>query len=180
MFFFLNILKGVPLRRAASLPPTSPSVETPPVVIVGSSSSTQVDVTFGFELNEQLLALSIQPSPPPSQPPKKTQSSLLTSPEAYKEPIMVSFSPEPRSETKPDSEIYPSSSTPLSSSPEAASTPTAVDFASRYRERPELLNPPLSRRSYEIVDFISQGIFNAFLFTGFEKCVTTLVFDLIS
>jgi hypothetical protein len=144
------------LRRAASLPPTSPSVETPPVVIVGSSSSTQVDVTFGFELNEQLLALSIQPSPP-SQQPKETQSSLLTSPEAYTEPIMVSFSPEPRSETKPDPELYPSSSTPLSSSPEAASTPTAVDFASRYRERPELLNPPLSRRSYEIVDFISQG-----------------------
>lgn len=144
------------MRRAASLPPTSPSVETPPVVIVGSSSSTQVDVTFGFELNEQLLALSIQPSLT-SQPPKATQSSLLTPPEASAEPIiMVSFSPEPRMvETK--SELFPSTSTPPSSSPEAVTTPTAVDFASRYRERPDLLNPPLSRRSYEIVDFISQG-----------------------
>ncbi|KAI9563051.1 hypothetical protein GHT06_010508 [Daphnia sinensis] len=151
-----SILSGVPLRRAASLPPTSPSVETPPVVIVGSSSSTQVDVTFGFELNEQLLALSVQPSPP-AQPPKETQSSLLSSPEAYTEPIMVSFSPEPSSETKLETEFFPPTSTPLSSSPEMSTTPTAVDFASRYRERPELLNPPISRRSYEIVDFISQA-----------------------
>ncbi|XP_057368091.1 mucin-17-like [Daphnia carinata] len=151
-----STLSGVPLRRAASLPPTSPSVETPPVVIVGSSSSTQVDVTFGFELNEQLLALSVQPSPP-SQPPKETQTSLLSSPEAYTEPIMVSFSPEPSSETKPETEFFPPTSTPLSSSPEMSTTPTAVDFASRYRERPELLNPPHSRRSYEIVDFISQA-----------------------
>lgn len=152
--FFLFLHVGVPLRRAASLPPTSPSVETPPVVIVGSSSSTQVDVTFGFELNEQLLALSIQPSLS-SQPPKATQSSFLNPPETSTEHIMVSFSPEPRLDIKP--ELFPSTSTPPSSSPEGITTPTAVDFASRYRERPDLLNPPLSRRSYEIVDFISQG-----------------------
>lgn len=124
------------------------------MVIVGSSSSTQVDVTFGFELNEQLLALSIQPSLT-SQPPKAIQSSPLTPPEASAEAMMVSFSPEPRMETK--TELGPLTSTPPSSSPEAVTTPTAVDFASRYRERPDLLNPPLSRRSYEIVDFISQG-----------------------
>ena len=146
-------------------------------MIVGSSSSTQVDVTFGFELNEQLLALSVQPSLP-SQPPKETQFSLLTSPEAYIEPIMVSFSPEPRSETKQDAELYPTSSTPLSSSPEAASTPTAVDFASRYRERPELLNPPLSRRSYEIVDFISQGKLMPFYFS-LLFCNDLFLFDLM-
>ena len=150
-------MPGVPLRRAASLPPTSPSVETPPVVIVGSSSSTQVDVTFDFELNEQLLALSIQPSTP-SQPPRATQSNwkVFTPPEPYAEPITVSFSPEPRLETR-GTELLPLTSTPPSSSPDSVtSTPTAVDFASRYRERPDLLNPLFSRRTYEIVDYQSR------------------------
>ena len=143
---------GVPLRRAASLPPTSPSVETPPVVIVGSSSSTQVDVTFGFELNEQLLALSMQP-----QPARPVQSRRPVVYEPIESSVLPEFGTTPEPTPTPPT---PPSSSP--SSPQEASTPSptssaAVDFASRYRERPELLTPPDSRRSYEIVDFISQG-----------------------
>jgi len=124
---------SAPLRRAASLPPTSPSVDTPPVVIVGSNSNTQVDVTFGFELNEQLLALSIQPSPPQQE---EQPLSLPNEPVALLEQVCSSL------------ELVNNS---------AGFIATKPDFAARYRERPELLDPPKSRRSYEIVDFISQA-----------------------
>jgi len=146
---------ATPLRRAASLPPTSPSVDTPPVVIVGSSSNTQVDVTFGFELNEQLLALSIQPSPPLARPPSGQQE-----------------------------EAQPEEAAPLLldrvEQVEKQVNSTAVgfgvakpDFAARYRERPELLNPPKSRRSYEIVDFISQGYYQH------QLLFLILIFDIL-
>ena len=169
------------------MPPTSPSVETPPVVIVGSSSSTgRVDVTFGFELNEQLLALSVQPSPP-SQQPKATAAPAASAGLFHHPPessmMTVSFSPEP---TNPPTGFFssPSPSSASSSSPDetmATTPPSSVDFASRYRERPELLNPPLSRRSYEIVDFISQGTPRPFIFPWFSysnECRFCCIFSL--
>lgn len=187
LFTTLCVFVGVPLRRAASLPPTSPSVETPPVVIVGASASAQGldDVTFGFELNEQLLALSIQPTsattPLPAQlcsspsqpsltisdatPGGKAKSPLAdmslndsgTSSSSHRSPDQAT---EPELVTPPSSppESQESSPLPLPPQPMVSESNRSVDFASRYRERPELLNRPLSKRSYEIVDFISQGI----------------------
>ena len=174
---------GVPLRRAASLPPTSPSLETPPVVIVGASSSAQGldDVTFGFELNEQLLALSIQPSclstahaPSPRSPPhQEPVLATMSSTNSKRPPLLVDLTLDDSgtsssSHQSPDQEpqlVTPPSSPPESQDPSPLARPTPVpesgrpvDFASRYRERPELLNRPFSKRSYEIVDFISQGI----------------------
>ena len=140
----------MPLRRAASLPPTSPSVvdtDTPPVFIVGSSvgagggggaggqsnltADEDVDVTFGFELNEQLLALSATWS---------SSSSPLSSSSSSSSPLSSSLLAVDQQQQK---------------SPSVGNLP---DFASRYRERPDLANPKLSRRTIEIVDFISQGI----------------------
>ena len=127
----------MPLRRAASLPPTSPSVDTPPVVIVGASSTTEVDVTFGFELNEQLLALSSSASSPTSaplvveQPLPHPEQPVQSPKEGYCNPQEIQVTP-PASTVRPD-------------------------FAARYRERPDLASPTVSQRTIEIVDFISQG-----------------------
>ena len=116
-------------------------------MIVGSSSNTQVDVTFGFELNEQLLALSIQPSPPPPPP--------VRPPPSQQEEVQ----PEEAAQRVEPVEQVNSASTGLGV--------IKPDFAARYRERPELLNPPKSRRSYEIVDFISQGLLFIIIYLRF-------------
>lgn len=117
--------------------------------MVGANSSAQVDVTFGFDINEELLGLSFQRATPTTPSPLKLASRLATPPEL--DALEVSFSPEPQIDKAP-------MPTPPASSPESVRATPTVDFASRYRELPELLNAPLSRRSYEIVDFISQGI----------------------
>lgn len=182
---------SAPLRRAASLPPTSPSQETP-VVIVGlagfgscsSGAASTLDVTFGFELNEQLLALSLEPSGVVTTTPTPEGKVVIKSgPPPPVDLTLDSFiSSSPSSDSSSPTISEPEMVTPPSSPPEAHDpgipspvvasaaeqeaqrrqqrtvvAAAVVDFAARYRERPELLNRPSSRRSYEIVDFISQG-----------------------